>query len=219
MSEKNLDLIWLSLKLNALPDRCSECDYGCQGCSEDSVHFRHKKLEPFQTQFHFRIRRHDDNGEFIGFEGYWQIFDCLVFLSEDAEDFCCGPSKKSGTKIFQLTNDQAMDEGELITLEMKIDEMLGGKVNSCYLEFMDPIFNFTLDTQDDEPFMKMNLMRGDLDIFFNARDMRLFSLYLKLKRGKISLEDEKIRAMFERGTLYKEKFFGERLKNGLTGFL
>lgn len=193
--QKDLDSIWLTLRLNAMHDEYDEC-------------FLSKKLKKFKTQLHFRIRRYDDNGEFIGFEGYWQIFDVLVFLREDAKYNCCDPLRKSGTKIFQLTNDQAMDEGELIWLENTIDKMLNGKIQSEYLWFMEPIFNFTLDKRDGKPFMKMNLEHGNLNIFFNARDMRLFSLYLKLKRGAISLDDEEIKSMFNRGILYRKKFLG-----------
>lgn len=160
-----------------------------------------------KTELHFRFRHvlwhefRDDNR--------WRRFDVMVF--------------KSDKKIYELFNDESMEDWELNYLEKIIDKALNGTLNnSIRFEPMEPILDFWVGIENKKPCLMITsserssmpspLAKGYFKLFFNERNMRKISLYLKLKRGAVSLEDEKVCEMFKCGVFYRKKILGRNQK-------
>ena len=183
--QKDLDSIWLCLKLKA------DSSYG-------------EKFEK-PVEFHFRIRSYHDDGRFVGYGNYWRVFDMEIFSGENIEIGC--RKIKLGGKIYGMHDDESMENGELEYLENLIDRALSGE----YLgdeEIFEPLENiFYISIQRKTAYKDASLCMSvyPLNFYFDENDMRMFNYYLKLKRRILSLNDEKIFSMFQEKYLYREE--------------
>lgn len=187
------------------------------GFSEDLKKIWLKLKFGKNCELHFRVRN-------VGEPGYreddeWRVIDFVVLKNGKEEYKLLGDESLTADELdaIEITMDEALDgklkrSWHLYTMEPMLDfsvELKPGK----YFRLMDlaTIYNesktFTIDEKRNYTLHSFLVIRGRyaltlMYVNLNEGNMSKLSLYLKLIKGAVTLEDRRIRSMFRNGTLY-----------------